>query len=79
MEQLKRNRTQLKKAIIKLYNFTSGQNVNYNDVKVRIDELENVFMKYKDIQDEIDGLCDKDSDIQREDTYRIRIVEVAVV
>ena len=59
MEQLKRKRTQLKKA-----------NVNYNDVKVRIDELENVFFKYKDIQDEIDGLCDKDSDIQREDTYR---------
>ncbi|XP_037823160.1 uncharacterized protein LOC119611586, partial [Lucilia sericata] len=76
MEQLRKKRTQLKKSVIKLYNFISGHNVSYNDIKVRMEEFENVFMKYKDIQDEIDSLCDKDSDIQKEDAYRNEIDEM---
>ncbi|XP_065355419.1 uncharacterized protein LOC135949893 [Calliphora vicina] len=75
MEQLKRKRTQLKKSITRLYNFISGPNANYNDIKVRIDEFESVFMKYKDIQDEIDGLCENEIEIQREDSYRNEIEE----
>ncbi|KNC34458.1 hypothetical protein FF38_02959 [Lucilia cuprina] len=76
MEQLRKKRTQLKKSVIKLYNFISGHNVSYNDIKVRMEEFENVFMKYKDVQDEIDSLCDKDSDIQKEDAYRNEIDEM---
>lgn len=76
MDQLKKTRTQLKRSMTRLYNFIAGENVNYNDIKVRIDEFDDIFKQFKGIQNDIDNLCKDDNELQKEDAYRYEIEDL---
>ncbi|XP_065354766.1 uncharacterized protein LOC135949205 [Calliphora vicina] len=76
MEVLRKKRSQMKRSVTRIYNFVNSHNATHDEIKVRIVELDNVYSKYKDLQDELDILCETDAETNIENEYRDQIEDM---
>lgn len=72
---LKKRRTQLKKSITIFCKYIIDNQGSLNDVKVRIEKLEDTYNKFEKVQDEIEILCNNDADLEKEDKYKYEVQE----
>ncbi|XP_065354424.1 uncharacterized protein LOC135948897 [Calliphora vicina] len=76
MEVLRKKRSQMKRSMTRIYNFVNSHNATHDEIKVRIVELDNVYSKYKDLQDELDILCETEAETNIENEYRDQIEDM---